>query len=143
MMFLGCWPSCSGFLAKASHGFFARRRPGLSLRRHTASNVASLQRTDEAAKKVEEILKNTPGVGYYSSVIGYNMLSQASTTYNAFFFISLKKWDERTKPEEQYEAIKRILNQEMAKIPDAIGFAFPPRPFPESARPWRDHGAGG
>jgi HAE1 family hydrophobic/amphiphilic exporter-1 len=92
--------------------------------------VASLQRTDEATKKVEEILKNTPGVEYYSSVIGYNMLSQANTTYNTFFFISLKIWSERTKPEEQYAAIKDHINRELAKIPDAIGFAFPPPAIP-------------
>jgi HAE1 family hydrophobic/amphiphilic exporter-1 len=93
-------------------------------------NVASLQRTDEATKKVEEILKNTPGVEYYSSVIGYNMLSQANTTYNTFFFIALKNWAERTKPEEQYTAIKAHINTELSKLPDAIGFAFPPPAIP-------------
>jgi HAE1 family hydrophobic/amphiphilic exporter-1 len=93
-------------------------------------NSASLQRTDETTRKVEDILKNTPGVAYYSSVIGYNMLSQANTTYNTFFFISLKDWAERTRPEEQYPAIRAHLNRELAKLPDAIGVAFSPPAIP-------------
>ncbi|MBS1214280.1 MAG: transporter, hydrophobe/amphiphile efflux family, partial [Proteobacteria bacterium] len=93
-------------------------------------NVSSLQRTDEVTKKVEEVLKNTPGVKYYSSVIGYNLLSQANTTYNTFFFISLKEWSERKKAEEQYEAIRAHINREMAKIPDAMGLVFSPPAIP-------------
>ncbi len=93
-------------------------------------NSASLQRTDETTRKVEEILKNTPGVEYYSSVIGFNMLSQANTTYNTFFFIALKNWAEREEPEEQFQAIKAHLNREMARLPGAIGFAFSPPAIP-------------
>jgi len=92
--------------------------------------AASLQRTDEVTKKVEDILINTPGVEYASSVIGYNMLSQATNTYSTFFFISLEEWAKRTQPEEQYEAIKAHINREMAKLPDAVGFAFPPPAIP-------------
>jgi len=36
-------------------------------------DAASLQRTDQVVKQVEEILSKTPGVKYYSSVIGYRM----------------------------------------------------------------------
>ena len=93
-------------------------------------NVASIQRTDAATQQVEEILKNTPGVEYYSSVIGFNMLSQANTTYNTFFFISLKNWSERTKPEEQYQAIRAHINKELQKIPGIFGVAFSPPAIP-------------
>ncbi len=111
-----------GFLPDEDQGYFYA---GIQL-----PNAASLQRTDEITGKVEDILKNTPGVVYYSSVIGYNMLSQANTTYNTFFFISLKDWSERTRPEEQYPAIRAHLNQELAKLPDAIGVAFSPPAIP-------------
>ncbi|WP_045226568.1 efflux RND transporter permease subunit [Methyloterricola oryzae] len=93
-------------------------------------NVSSLQRTDEVTKKVEEVLKNTPGVEYYSSVIGYNMLSQANTTYNTFFFISLKEWSERKAPEEQYQAIRAHINRELQKLPEAMALVFPPPAIP-------------
>ena len=53
-------------------------------------DAASLQRTDEVVKQTEEILKNTPGVKYYTSVVGYSMLSGVNNTYSAFFFITLR-----------------------------------------------------
>jgi hydrophobic/amphiphilic exporter-1 (mainly G- bacteria), HAE1 family len=93
-------------------------------------NASSMQRTDEATRKVEEILKNTPGVKYYSSVIGYNLLSQVSNTYSTFFFITLEEWSKRKKPEEKYEAIMAHINKEMAKLDQAIGFAFSPPAIP-------------
>jgi HAE1 family hydrophobic/amphiphilic exporter-1 len=93
-------------------------------------NASSLQRTDEATRKVEEILKNTPGVKYYSSVIGYNLLSQVSNTYSTFFFITLEEWSKRKKPEEKYEAIMAHINKEMGKLDQAVGFAFSPPAIP-------------
>lgn len=131
MIFLGLLAGVAGILGKGiPMGFLPDEDQGYLYAGIQLPNVASMQRTDAATRKIEEILKNTPGVNYYSSVIGYNMLSQATTTYNTFFFISLKNWSERTKPEEQYPAIKAHLNQEMAKIPEAIGFAFPPPAIP-------------
>lgn len=131
MLFLGLVAVVTGGLGKMiPGGFLPDEDQGYLYAGIQLPKVASLQRTDEATKKVEEILKNTPGVEYYSSVIGYNMLSQANTTYNAFFFISLKNWAERTQPEEQYAAIKAHLNKELSSLPEAIGFAFPPPAIP-------------
>ncbi|OAI16093.1 RND transporter [Methylomonas lenta] len=131
MIFLAVLALTAGGLGKSvPMGFLPDEDQGYLYAGIQLPNVSSLQRTDQATKDVEEILKNTPGVANYSSVIGYNMLSQANTTYNAFFFISLKNWAERTKPEEQYEAIKAHLNKAMANIPEAIGFAFPPPAIP-------------
>ena len=70
--------------------------------------AASLQRTEAAAQKVEEILKTTPGVNGYVSVLGFSLLSTVQSTYNAFFFVALKPWSEREKPEEQYTSIKTL-----------------------------------
>ncbi|HEU5078126.1 MAG TPA: multidrug efflux RND transporter permease subunit [Opitutaceae bacterium] len=91
---------------------------------------ASLQRTEEAAKKVEAVLKETPGVKGYVSVLGFSLLSTVQSTYNAFFFVTLKPWEERTKPEEQYAAIRARLNSQLSKIPDGTVFAFSPPAIP-------------
>jgi HAE1 family hydrophobic/amphiphilic exporter-1 len=93
-------------------------------------DAASLERNDQVVHQVEEILKNTPGVKYYSSVVGYSMLSGVYNTYSSFFFIAFKEWKERKAPDEQYQAIMRHLNREMSKIPGAVGFAFPPPAIP-------------
>ncbi len=93
-------------------------------------NAASLERTDEAARKIENILATVPGVKYTTSVIGFSLLSLVQTTYNAFFFVTLEEWDKRTKPEEQYQAIRVRLNKELANITDGIAFSFPPPAIP-------------
>ncbi len=93
-------------------------------------NAASLERTDEAARKIENILATVPGVKYTTSVIGFSLLSLVQTTYNAFFFVTLEEWDNRTKPEEQYQAIRARLNKELANITDGIAFSFPPPAIP-------------
>jgi hydrophobic/amphiphilic exporter-1 (mainly G- bacteria), HAE1 family len=93
-------------------------------------NAASLQRNDELSRQVEDILKHTPGVKYYSSVIGYSMLSGVYNTYSSFFFIAFEDWADRKKPDDQYKAIMAHLNRELGKIPGAVGFAFPPPAIP-------------
>jgi len=93
-------------------------------------DASSLQRTDEAARKVEAILSHLPGVQYTTSVIGFSLLSFVRTTYNAFFFVTLKPWDDRVTHAEQYQEIKARLNQELSRMPQGIAFNFPPPPIP-------------
>jgi hydrophobic/amphiphilic exporter-1 (mainly G- bacteria), HAE1 family len=93
-------------------------------------NSASMERTGAAAKQVEQVLANTPGVQYTTSVIGFSLLSYVRTSYNAFFWVSLKPWDERKSRSEQYQAIKARLNQELKKLPDGTVFSFSPPAIP-------------
>ncbi len=92
--------------------------------------AASLERTDAVCTRIEDILKNTPGVQYYTTVEGFSLLSQVQATYNAFFFATLKPWSERKKPTEQYSAIRAHLNRELGKLPEATAFAFSPPSIP-------------
>src|SRR5262249_12261231 len=91
---------------------------------------ASLDRTDEFSKQVEAILAKTPGVQYFTTVIGFSLLSQVQSTYNAFFFVTLKPWDDRKKPEEQYDAIRANLNRELGQLPEGTAFPFSPPSIP-------------
>src|ERR1700704_1336829 len=93
-------------------------------------DAASLQRNDEASRKIEEMILKTPGVHSVTSVLGFSMLSGAQNTYSSFFWITLKEWSERKGPEEQYEAIKKHLNQELTKITQGVAFSFPPPAIP-------------
>ena len=93
-------------------------------------NAASLQRTDAAAREVEKILANTPGVEYTTSVIGFSLLSYVQTTYNAFFFVVLKPWSTRQQRDEQYQAIKYRLNQKLTSLPQGTVFSFSPPAIP-------------
>jgi HAE1 family hydrophobic/amphiphilic exporter-1 len=92
--------------------------------------AASLQRTDQAAREVEGILAKMPGVQYTTSVIGFSLLSYVQTSYNAFFFVTLKPWTVRTAQAEQFQAIKQRLNQELGKLPQGTAFSFSPPAIP-------------
>jgi hydrophobic/amphiphilic exporter-1 (mainly G- bacteria), HAE1 family len=93
-------------------------------------NAASLQRNDDASKKIEEIITKTPGVEGVTSVLGYNMLSGVQNTYSSFYFVTLKEWGKRKAPEEQYEKIKNHLNRELTGVTEGIAFSFPPPAIP-------------
>jgi len=81
-------------------------------------------------RKVEKIIAGTPGIQSCTTIVGYNMLSQVANTYSGFFFITLKEWSERKKPEEKHSAIIMRLNYAMSKLTEGIGFAFSPPAIP-------------
>ena len=92
--------------------------------------ASSMERTSEAGAEVEKILANTPGVQYTTTVIGFNLLSFAQTTYNAFFFVTLKPWGDRKSGAEQLHGIENRLNRELGKLPVGTAFTFSPPAIP-------------
>ena len=94
------------------------------------SNSASLERTSAAARQVEKVLADTPGVQYTTSVVGFSLLSYVRTSYNGFFWVSLKPWDDRKSRSEAYQAIKVRLNQELKQLPEGTVFSFSPPAIP-------------
>ena len=123
----------------AAAGFFSNRLPssflpdedqGYVYMNLQLPNAASLQRTEEASRRIEDVLAKTPGVEYTTSVIGFSLLSFVRTSYNAFFFVTLKPWKERKQREEQYQEIKARLNQELSKLPEGTAFDFSPPAIP-------------
>jgi HAE1 family hydrophobic/amphiphilic exporter-1 len=93
-------------------------------------NAASLERTSAAARQVEQILANTPGVEYTTSVVGFSLLSFVRTTYNGFFFVTLKPWSDRKTRAEQFQEIKVRLNEQLNKLPQGTAFSFSPPAIP-------------
>ena len=117
----------AGLLGKGiPTGFLPEEDLGYMFVNVSLPDAASLQRTDETCRKVEEILKKTPGVEHYQTVAGLSLMSIAQNTYSGFFFVTLKEWKDRKKPEEQYQAIMAHINKELSKLPQAVAFAFPP-----------------
>ncbi|HEY6368784.1 MAG TPA: multidrug efflux RND transporter permease subunit [Candidatus Binatia bacterium] len=112
----------SGFLPEEDQGYFY-----LNVQLPTA---ASLQRTDDVAKQIEGILKQTPGIQTFNTVVGFSLLSFVNTTYSAFFFVTLKPWDERDAQGLTADVIMRGLNQRLAALPEAQAFTFAPPAIP-------------
>jgi HAE1 family hydrophobic/amphiphilic exporter-1 len=88
--------------------------------------AASLQRTDEVCRSIEEVLRDTPGVRTYNTIVGYSLLSQSSASYSAFFFVSLKPWGERKTSDTSMNGILAALNRRFQSIPAANIAAFGP-----------------
>ena len=93
-------------------------------------NAASLERTQAAAAKIEDILAKTPGVKYTTTVAGFSLLSFVRATYNGFLFVTLEDWDKRKSRQEQYQEILHHVNQELAKLPDGFALSFSPPAIP-------------
>src|SRR5206468_9617545 len=78
----------------------------------------------------ETILAQTPGVEHTTTVVGFSLLSFVRTSYNAFFFVTLKEWNDRKSREERFQVIKQRLNGELSKLPEGIAFNFSPPAIP-------------
>ncbi len=108
----------SGFLPTEDQGYFY-----LNIQ---LPDAASLQRTDEYTKKVEAVLRDTPGVEYYSTIVGSSLLTQTNATYSAFVFVALKPWDQRKSKTTSLEAIMNSVNDRLDRMPGGRAFAFSP-----------------
>ena len=112
-----------GFIPDEDNGYFLA---ALQL-----PDASSLERTDAATRKVEQILMRNPAVAYTTTIAGYSMLSGAYASNTGFFFVSMKPWGERKAKEHRVFEVMRALNVEFAReIPEATAFAFGPPPIP-------------
>ena len=130
ILLLGVTVLAGWFGSRLPQGFLPDEDQGYVFAGLQLPNAASLQRNDDASTKIEEMIMKTPGVHAVTAVLGFSMLSGAQNTYSSFYWITLKEWGERKAPEEQYEAIKQHLNQELSKITEGVAFSFPPPAIP-------------
>jgi HAE1 family hydrophobic/amphiphilic exporter-1 len=115
---------------KVPGGFLPEEDQGYMYGNVQLPDSASLQRTEAAVSQMEKIIMATPGVEFCTAISGYSMLSGVTNSYSGFFFITLKSWEERKKPEEKYEAIMTHLNREFSKLPQGTAFTFSPPAIP-------------
>ncbi len=92
--------------------------------------AASLQRTNAVMRKVDDILKEQPGVHYINSVAGFSILSQTSSPRSGLCFVQLAAYDERATPALQADAIVAALNRKLAALPEAQAVALLPPAIP-------------
>src|SRR5215470_17297989 len=91
---------------------------------------ASLQRTDDALKQVENIVGNTKGVRSAVGLAGMNILNSLNFPNAALMFVGLQPWEERKAPELHASALAREWNKKFYGIPGVRAFSFGPPPLP-------------
>lgn len=108
----------TGFLPTEDQGYFiaAVQLP----------DAASQERTREVADKVNAILDNMEGVNDYFVIGGFSLLDGSSASNAATIFVRMDDWEHRRTPELQQDALLGQFHQQMATIPEAMIFAFPP-----------------
>jgi HAE1 family hydrophobic/amphiphilic exporter-1 len=111
-------------------GFFPTEDQGYAFVNLQLPEGASLQRTTDAAKSVEDALHKVPGIEAVTSVVGFSLLSQTQSTYNSFFFVTFKNWDQRKSKDEQFVALQGNIAKALGSVKQGIAFSFPPPAIP-------------
>ena len=89
---------------------------------------ASLARTNKVIERVTRTLQDIDGVDDVLGVSGFSLLSGTAENV-AFGIVVLKPWDERTRPDQQLDAIVGQAMGRLAAISSANIFAFVPPPI--------------
>lgn len=112
---------------KIPTGFVPEEDQGYFIISTLLPDAASMQRTDAATKKIEEILKKIPEIELYTTVNGNNLLNNTVAPNAATFFITLKPWEERHKTALQIAAEVNALA--IKNISEATVIAVGPPPI--------------
>ncbi len=108
----------SGFLPEEDKGYLI-----------TVFNLppgASLNRTDDAAKKAEAIISDDPAVDGAVAVLGLDFLGGGSSSSAGVIFVRLKSFDQRVGPNMHATAVARRLFGALSQIPDGFFLALNP-----------------
>ncbi len=120
-----------GLFGLVPGGFVPEEDQGYFLVSVQLPDAASLERTDEVNKAVEQMLIETEGVDSVTAISGYSLLSGSLSPNNAFLFVSLKEWGERDRADLHVNAIIQKVNRRLAmEVPEALSFAFGPPAIP-------------
>src|SRR5262245_45899336 len=110
----------SRFLPTADQGYF--------ITSFQLPDGASLERTFEVAKQVEQVLLSTPGIVGTNLFGGFDALSQTFPANFGSVFVSLAPWEERERDGRSLQAIFAEVRPRLAAIPGARVIALDPAP---------------
>ncbi|MBV8411164.1 MAG: multidrug efflux RND transporter permease subunit [Alphaproteobacteria bacterium] len=117
---LGAW----GVLKVTPQGFLPAEDQGAFFAAMRLPEGASLNRTEDIVRQVEDMIRPVPGVQGVLSVVGLNFIDYVVSSNSAFFVVRLKPYEQRTRPEEQVDGILAALRPKLAAVQGAIVFPF-------------------
>lgn len=91
---------------------------------------ASVNRTKEVQARVEQMLRDLPGVADVASVTGFSIIDQITKSNAAFAVVDMEPFEERAYPEDYVFNNLRLIQEKAASIREAqiIPFNMPPIP---------------
>lgn len=102
---------------------------GVVLVNVTTPSGSSLATTDKVMEQLRERLETLPGLENLSSTTGFGLISGQGNSAG-MFIVGLKDWSERTKDEEQVQAVINQIYAVTADVKDASVFAMAPGMIP-------------
>ena len=112
------------FGGRLSAGFIPEEDQGLFGVNVQLPPGASLQRTSDVLKKVEDMLADIDGVEAYTTIGGYGAVTSTYQPNFGTVFARLEPWDERKGPDLHVRGILAKMQQQLRTIPEAIAFPF-------------------
>ena len=109
-------------------GFIPDEDKGYFVMAAQLPDASSIQRTEEVVRQIEDMVLADSSVRYVASLVGLDLLTFSTQTNSATLFVNLQPWDERTRPDQQLDAILGRVNGGLFGLKEAIAFAFN---FPE------------
>ncbi len=116
------------FMKLVPGGFIPEEDMGYLFINMQLPDASSLQRSDEVAKRIEDLLMKHPEVKYVTTATGYSILSGAMASNQGFMFISLQNWSDRDLTVKEF--IQKINRELAINIKEAQAFAFGPPAIP-------------
>ena len=115
----------AGFFAKQiPAGFIPEEDQGILGINVQLPAGASLVRTAEVLKKVEDVVSKSKAVESYQTIGGFGLVTNTYQPNYGTLFVRLKPWDERHDAAEKIKPIMAEWMKGFAAIPEAVVFPF-------------------
>jgi len=120
---LGAFVLTGGLFQLVPRAFLPEEDQGAILAVLQLPEGASLNRTSEVSRVVEEMVRADPAVLHVLGVVGLDFLNGSAASNKGFMVIRLRPYEERESPELSADALIARLRPKLASIPG--GMAFP------------------
>ena len=115
--------------ANVPGGFLPDEDQGYYFANIKLPDAASLERTNQVAGRMTQMLMDVPGVADVITIGGFSFLDNMQSSNAAGAIIVLDDWSERTEPALHAAALAALTSRELGTFQEGIGFAFIPPPI--------------
>lgn len=125
-----CFAAIYMFKAKPS-GFIPPEDDGRLYVTYQLPEASSTAQSVAVMQQLMKVMDSVPGVAHYAALSGFNVLNGGSNSNNGTFFVTLKPWDDRKKPEEKLPGILNVIKKRVAaaNVKNANVVVIPPPPI--------------
>ena len=129
VVYIGLVSSTIGLFTSVPGGFIPQQDKQYLVAVAQLPDAASLDRTEEVIRQMQEIALEVPGVANTVAFPGLSVNGFTNSTNSGIVFTPLEDFDKRTDPSLSAFAIAMQLNQKFSAIDEAFVAVFPPPPI--------------